>query len=399
MIEFINITKEFRVGERFNTYKTLRENLKFFKKKEKSGKAINKALDNVSFKIDEGDSVGIIGRNGSGKSTLLKIISQITYPTSGEVILNGRVGSLLEVGTGFHGELTGRENVFFNGALLGLKKHEIQSKFDEILDFAGVGNYIDTPLKHYSSGMQLRLAFSVAAHLEPEILAIDEVLAVGDASFQKKSMGKINDVSKSGRTVLFVSHNMAIIASLCNKVLILNKGKLIDFGDTNSMIEKYLAMLEDFDTTVFKEEPDIKLPAQVIEAKALNEDGKIQTEFVFSDSIQVEFRLIINQKIDNNMLAFIFYDQLKERVFTLLYKIEDLEIGVHKLLLKLPSKIIAPGLYSAGIEVFAHLHGVYQKRDYILSFNIIDNGTIFSLNQYGNFGKVVIEGQWDCELL
>ncbi|MEM2899302.1 MAG: ABC transporter ATP-binding protein, partial [Thermoplasmata archaeon] len=175
------------------------------------------ALKDVSFTINEGEVVGIIGRNGAGKSTLLKIISQITYPTKGEVILRGRVGSLLEVGTGFHPELTGRENIYMNGAILGMRKREIDAKFDEIVKFAEVEKFLDTPVKRYSSGMYVRLAFAVAAHLEPEILLVDEVLAVGDAQFQKKCLGKMKDVSEGGRTVLFVSHNMGAIAEMCNR--------------------------------------------------------------------------------------------------------------------------------------------------------------------------------------
>lgn len=184
------------------------------------------ALRDVSFDVQEGEVVGIIGRNGAGKSTLLKILSRITTPTTGEAILNGRVGSLLEVGTGFHPELTGRENVYFNGTILGLKKHEIQARFDEIVAFSGIEEFIDTPIKRYSSGMKMRLAFSVAAHLEPEIMIIDEVLAVGDVDFQNKCLGKMRDVANAGRTVLFVSHNMNAVMQLCSRIVWLDRGQL-----------------------------------------------------------------------------------------------------------------------------------------------------------------------------
>src|ERR1039457_1790425 len=184
------------------------------------------ALDNVSFEVKEGEVLGIIGRNGAGKSTLLKILSQVTTPTSGEIKVRGRIASLLEVGTGFHPELTGRENVFLNGAILGMTKAEIRKKFDEIVAFSGIEEFIDTPVKRYSSGMYVRLAFAVAAHLEPEILIVDEVLAVGDAEFQKKCLGKMQDVSKSGRTVLFVSHNMLAIKSLCGTTILMKDGAL-----------------------------------------------------------------------------------------------------------------------------------------------------------------------------
>ncbi len=198
------------------------------------------ALKGISFEVGAGESIGIIGRNGAGKSTLLKILSKITPPTSGRIVSRGRIASLLEVGTGFHQELTGRENIFFNGSLLGMKRKEIEGKFDEIVDFSGVENFLDTPLKHYSSGMQLRLAFSVAAFLEPEILIIDEVLAVGDGEFQKKCLGKMEDVSRSGRTILFVSHNLAAVTQLCKKAVLLRKGELVEIGDVNSIIHSYI---------------------------------------------------------------------------------------------------------------------------------------------------------------
>jgi lipopolysaccharide transport system ATP-binding protein len=198
------------------------------------------ALDDVSFDVKRGEVLGIIGRNGAGKSTLLKILSQVTAPSSGRVKIKGRIGSLLEVGTGFHPELTGRENLYLNGAILGMSKAEVNRKFDEIVDFSGVEKFIDTPVKRYSSGMYVRLAFAVAAHLEPEILIVDEVLAVGDAEFQKKCLGKMSDVAHEGRTVLFVSHNMAAISNLCTSSIIIDKGCIALKGDTNYVISNYL---------------------------------------------------------------------------------------------------------------------------------------------------------------
>ena len=199
------------------------------------------SLKDINFEVQQGDVLGIVGRNGAGKSTLLKILSKVTAPTTGTIKAKGRIASLLEVGTGFHPELTGRENIFLNGAILGMRRHEIKSKLDEIIAFAGVERYIDTPVKRYSSGMYVRLAFAVAAHLENEILIIDEVLAVGDSEFQKKCIGKMGDVSKGeGRTVLFVSHNMSAINKLCNKSIFLKNGKVFDFGDTHSIVNQYL---------------------------------------------------------------------------------------------------------------------------------------------------------------
>lgn len=197
------------------------------------------ALKDLSFDIHQGDVVGIIGRNGAGKSTLLKILSRITEPTTGEIDLYGRVGSLLEVGTGFHPELTGRENIYLNGHILGMQRHEIDKQFDAIVDFAGVEKFLDTPVKRYSSGMYVRLAFAVAAHLRCEILVVDEVLAVGDAEFQKKCLGKMKDVAQGGRTVLFVSHNMAAVQNLCNKCILLERGHLCSINDTASVIQRY----------------------------------------------------------------------------------------------------------------------------------------------------------------
>lgn len=203
------------------------------------------ALKNIDFSVKQGEVLGIIGKNGAGKSTLLKILSRVTTPTTGTINVNGRIASLLEVGTGFHPELSGRENIFLNGAILGMTKHEIKSKFDEILAFSGVERYVDTPVKRYSSGMYVRLAFAVAAHLEPEILIVDEVLAVGDAEFQKKCIGKMKDVSGEGRTVLFVSHNMAAVKSLCNTGIILQNGEIIYSGDAETACGVYLGGTQD----------------------------------------------------------------------------------------------------------------------------------------------------------
>ncbi len=198
------------------------------------------ALKDINFEVNKGDKIGIIGRNGAGKSTLLKVLSRITEPTTGKIHINGRIASLLEVGTGFHPELTGRENIYLNGAILGMSRSEIKEKFDEIVAFAEVDKFLDTPVKRYSSGMYVRLAFSVAAHLEPEILVVDEVLAVGDVEFQKKCLGKMSEVSKEGRTILFVSHNMAAISNLCNRTILLQDGQISYDGETSKAIQKYM---------------------------------------------------------------------------------------------------------------------------------------------------------------
>lgn len=249
------LSKLYRIGERQAAYKTIRESIMKgatapFRKAAGilRGQAYSAAglkeeiwaLKDVTFEVGHGEVLGIIGRNGAGKTTLLKILSRITEPTEGTAELYGRVSSLLEVGTGMHPELTGRENVFLNGTILGMKRAEIKNKFDEIVDFSGVERFIDTPLKHYSTGMQVRLAFSIAAHLEPEILMVDEVLAVGDAEFQKKCMGKMSDVARGGRTVLFVSHNMAAVRRLCTSGMRLENGAIVDLGDVDQVVTDYL---------------------------------------------------------------------------------------------------------------------------------------------------------------
>lgn len=256
-IKVENLSKIYRLGEigtgtisrdmeRWFKTKVLKQEDPFLKIGETNDRAnkgasdIVYSLQDINFEINQGDAVGIIGRNGAGKSTLLKILSRVTTPTTGKINIKGRVASLLEVGTGFHPELTGRENIYLNGAILGMRKREIDRKLDEIIDFSGVERYIDTPVKRYSSGMYVRLAFAVAAHLESEILIVDEVLAVGDAEFQKKCLGKMGEVSKGeGRTVLFVSHNMAAVKTLCGKGVLLDHGKLIKYADCKSVLDTY----------------------------------------------------------------------------------------------------------------------------------------------------------------
>jgi lipopolysaccharide transport system ATP-binding protein len=251
MIEVDNLGKKYRLGGQDKYYKTLRESLMRGLKKpfqKLTGNTPEEedfwALRNISFTVDEGEVVGVIGRNGAGKSTLLKLLSRITRPTEGSAKLFGRVGSLLEVGTGFHPELTGRENIVLSGNLLGMTRSEVRKKFDEIVDFSGVEKFIDTPVKHYSSGMYVRLGFAIAAHLEPEILLVDEVLAVGDMQFQKKCLGKMDEVAKSGRTVLFVSHNMGAIKSLCQRCILINSGHIQKQGKSTSCIYSYMEPYE-----------------------------------------------------------------------------------------------------------------------------------------------------------
>jgi len=230
------VTKTYEIGVKKSD--SLRNSFNKFLSK-KSTKPTFNALENITLQLRRGEVLGVIGKNGAGKSTLLKVLSKITKPTKGRIEINGRVASLLEVGTGFHPELTGRENIYLNGTILGMTRKEVARKLDEIIAFSNVGKFIDTPVKHYSSGMYVRLAFSVAAHLEPEILIIDEVLAVGDADFQKKSLGKMEDVANDGRTVVFVSHNLTAVNNLCTKAIVLDKGSLVFSGEPNHAIQYY----------------------------------------------------------------------------------------------------------------------------------------------------------------
>jgi lipopolysaccharide transport system ATP-binding protein len=257
-VRCVGLSKKYRIGSSPERYKTLRDviagaaagpfrRLRSAAQNGNSHSVINDgyiwALDDVSFEIKPGELVGIIGRNGAGKSTLLKILSRITKPTRGHAEVHGRVGSLLEVGTGFHGELTGRENIFLNGAILGMRKAEIERKFDEIVSFAEVEKFLDTPVKRYSSGMYVRLAFGVAAHLETEVLLVDEVLAVGDAQFQKKCFDKMSEIGNQGRTILFVSHNMSAVRSICKQAVIIEKGTVVAQGEINETVDQYLSQV------------------------------------------------------------------------------------------------------------------------------------------------------------
>jgi len=267
IIEVNNLYKKYKIGEK-QSYYSFRDSIvnttsKLIKKLAprspdvKSGRSGDFwALKNISFKVIPGEVMGIIGRNGAGKSTLLKILSRITPPTKGGITLRGKVASLLEVGTGFHPELTGRENIYLNGAILGMKRAEINDKFDEIVEFAEISKFLDTPVKFYSSGMYMRLAFAIAAHLEPEILLVDEVLAVGDAQFQKKCLGKMKEVSKQGRTVIFVSHNMIAIESLCSNALLIDQGKILASGSTKKIIDKYLGIIKNNTKQILKNRID-----------------------------------------------------------------------------------------------------------------------------------------------
>jgi len=348
------------------------------------------ALKNVNLSIEQGDRIGIIGRNGAGKSTLLKVISRIVEPTSGSIKIKGRVASLLEVGTGFHPELTGRENIFLNGAILGMKREEIKKHFDAIVDFADVETFLDTPVKRYSSGMYVRLAFAVAAHLEPEILIVDEVLAVGDVQFQKKCLGKMEDISKSeGRTVLFVSHNMGLISQLCKKAVVLNQGSVGYLGDTSSSVEYYLNQQQQQISYVAA---DVNKDYVILNTEAINDSGSPSTHFLTSEKIALKIK--IKKNIANPHVRFSCTIQSKTGDFLSTF-IEELgnyfnnETGEKELLIEFPAHLLAPNNYAFRVVIFVGNGKVLDMAEMICPITIIDEGSSMALFEGTNYGYFI----------
>jgi lipopolysaccharide transport system ATP-binding protein len=348
------------------------------------------ALQDINFEVERGEILGIIGKNGAGKSTLLKILSRVTAPTTGSIKFGGRVASLLEVGTGFNGEMTGRENIFLNGAILGMTKKEIASKIAEIIDFSGCERYIDTPVKRYSSGMYVRLAFAVAAFLEPDILIIDEVLAVGDAEFQKKAIGKMQDISRTeGRTVLFVSHNMAAVKSLCTRGIVLENGGIKFEGNIDDTIKEYLQVNIKNDNYVAEENWEVKKDAFFKEIKIIDEEGKNRKVFFYEEPINISFELKINDNKLNYCVFCIILDSNLKRVFAA----ESRDIN-ENMLLKIKPKFLVRGDYS--LHTFIHIPAVKQEDvvENICSFKIIDNGSHFHKHKGFDYGSVFGSYEW-----
>ncbi|MCY7311697.1 MAG: ABC transporter ATP-binding protein [Chitinophagaceae bacterium] len=318
------------------------------------------ALQDINLDIQPGDRTGIIGRNGAGKSTLLKIISRITPPTTGKAIIRGRVGSLLEVGTGFHPELTGRENIYLNGSILGLKKTEITRQFDTIADFSGVERFIDTPLKHYSSGMQLRLAFSVAAHLDPEILLIDEVLAVGDLEFQKKCLGKMEEVSKKdGRTILFVSHNMDSIRKFCPTTILMDGGKIISIGNTEKIINEYVAKHLETKAEMVWENGASSYNKEVTLNRAYlhNENGTVISRFDTTEKVGItlEYQVLKDDAMFTHGIN--LYNQENTNIFnshdvTSAIRLEKRKKGNYKATAWIPGNLLPEGIFTLSVALF-----------------------------------------------
>jgi lipopolysaccharide transport system ATP-binding protein len=350
------------------------------------------ALKDVSFTVQQGEVLGIIGRNGAGKSTLLKILSRVTAPTSGKIKVKGRVASLLEVGTGFHPELTGRENVYLNGAILGMSRREIDRKFDEIVDFAEVEKFIDTPVKRYSSGMYVRLAFAVAAHLEPEILVVDEVLAVGDAEFQKKCLGKMGDVAHEGRTVLFVSHNMGAVSTLCQQSILLNKGDLQLIDETEKVIDEYMVRntKENYSgqVEIFRQSSKKKVMGHFVRIHFRNKDGQMTQVFGSGEKFTVDLHAHLNNSIPSMSVGIEIFSSKGMQVFNLRSDSQGISLGPYAggsdivFSVEIPGLPLYPGLYIFrpwfaelggkriddlidGIAVYLELRGRYQSEKFI----------------------------------
>ena len=390
VIQVENLSKAYQLGqigtgtisrdiERFWTTKILGKEDPFLSIGETNDRAtkgtsnIVWSLKDLNFTINQGEAVGIIGKNGAGKSTLLKLLSRVTAPTTGEIKVKGRIASLLEVGTGFHPELSGRENIYLNGAILGMRKAEITRKFDEIVDFAGVERYIDTPVKRYSSGMYVRLAFAVAAHLESEILIVDEVLAVGDAEFQKKCLGKMGDLSKGeGRTVLFVSHNMASVKSLCTRGIVLENGKTVFDGEVEGSVEYYLVGDSEYkNVKVFSSEYNKE--EFTLHEISINPVGKFKY-FVLDEytSIEINTKFTLKETDKNLHLTFVLNNENGETLFTFSHVKSHLKLkkGKNNLKCTLPKGFLNIGTYYLTFYVIENSKTTLFVEKDIMMFNV-----------------------------
>jgi len=394
-----NLSKQFHIGGKQESYSTLRDVLanavtaplrktgRLLRGQATAAADLNEtiwALKDISFEVKKGEVVGIIGRNGAGKSTLLKVLSRITEPTKGYAEIHGRVGSLLEVGTGFHPELTGRENIYLNGAILGMKRPEIIKKFDEIVAFAEIEKFIDTPVKHYSSGMYLRLAFAVAAHLEPEILIVDEVLAVGDARFQKKCLNKMQDVGQEGRTVLFVSHNMAAVARLCQRAILLEEGMIVKDGPANEVVRRYLS--SEIDISAIHHWDDVtKAPGDDI--VRLRSVGVRDKENQISESIDIREPVWVDIEYDvlRPDQIFVPYGDVYNEEGVHVFSTFDLDpawrrkprpTGRYVSTFEIPGNFLSEGMFFVSLAIWTftpHFYDYFYVHNAV-SFNIIDHG-------------------------
>lgn len=348
------------------------------------------ALRDVSFTVRDGETLGIIGRNGAGKSTLLKILSRITKPTKGTAEIRGRVGSLLEVGTGFHTELTGRENVYMNGAVLGMRRPEIKRKFDEIVAFSEVEKFLDTPVKHYSSGMYMRLAFAVAAHLEPEILIVDEVLAVGDAEFQKKCLGKMDEVTRAGRTVIFVSHQMGSIAQLCERSLLLDKGSLVMEGPSQEVIEHYIDRGKEKHAAYTADETAMSREIYVRSATIADEKGRECDAFRHDEPILIRVECAVNHFLRGTELRMVVRDRRGVTVFTADAELGSLSDKTETFASEfgIPAEFLRPNSYSVTLALFVPHQHIFELLEDIAFFSVFDGGTKYAQSEGLDYGVV-----------
>lgn len=368
ILEVQHLTKEFKIGAKQERYLSLRDALaKPFRKKDKEASTFL-ALDDINFNVGAGESIGIIGRNGAGKSTLLKILSRITPPSSGKIVCRGRVASLLEVGTGFHPELSGRENVYMNGSILGMRKAEINKHFDSIVDFSGVEKFLDTPLKRYSSGMQLRLAFSVAAFLEPEILIIDEVLAVGDAEFQKKCLNKMKDVSMNeGRTVLFVSHDMNAIKTLSNTAILLDGGKIVKNDKVGEVIPLYLNRIQ---LTNNWNRPEKTAAPHFTNVSIVIKDHQPQLK------LEITFTVKSDVKMNKAFVAFNISSNTGTMIGQAIPNLEpfiDASFSEQTFATEIEITGFVPGTFLVSAWIGPHYSETYDWQKDIVGFNIVDS--------------------------
>jgi lipopolysaccharide transport system ATP-binding protein len=403
MIDVASVSKRYRLGIIGATRlidDAERAWLRLIGKAEKPDRSEFWALRDVSFDVAQGEVVGIIGRNGAGKSTLLKILSRITEPTTGEVTLRGRVASLLEVGTGFHQDLTGRENAFLNGAILGMTKAEIRSKLDEIVAFSEIGAFIDTPVKRYSSGMYIRLAFSVAAHLEPEILIVDEVLAVGDAQFQMKCLAKLRSLSDHGQTVLFVSHNLSTVTSLCTKGIVLQQGQVTYIGPAREAVQQYIAVGSQ-DTGRWERSTSAPAGKGITfrAASLTNGDGAESSEFELDDEIVLRFCADISRPFDNAQFAVRVTNQEGVPIFTTCNTDESrsylpLAPGTVSYTIRFPMGLLAPGRYVLKIAAHSPRLLVYDLIDDEMAFVIHDTGSLEQVLRDQRRGVVIPVVHW-----
>lgn len=348
------------------------------------------SLKDINFEIEQGDAVGIIGRNGAGKSTLLKLLSKVTSPTTGKISGKGRIASLLEVGTGFHPELSGRENIFLNGAILGMRKKEIERKFDEIVDFAGIERYIDTPVKRYSSGMYVRLAFAVAAHLESEILIVDEVLAVGDAEFQKKCLGKMGDVSKGeGRTVLFVSHHMGSIMQLCNKGIFLKNGGLYSQGLINDIVPLYTADQANAQNNYINHNLTPEFSLKSIHFSTNSRESHIYHQDQIN--IHFDFNNYANRP-NNTMITAIVKNEMNQRLFASHQKLD--KDNFTQLTLQIPGNLLLPKSYYVDVLIHVPFVKYVERIEDKIKLQIEESVHLHTLFPTEDFGYIDADAKW-----